>query len=423
MLSQKNLFRILSFFLIISTILFVVSRNILSPFGSFRFLYAPLWLLVVTLYKPQIYNQKPVQVLVLYGLLSILVLQHTLWSYMSDWYQIMIIEEFYALIVAVTLMAYYYVSKDYRGWALLGKWSLVFIVITGVMTVIATSIMPLLSRQSAAGFEGLPKMRALYDITGCGGYGFGQAITLLFPILIYNIKFKRQSTVSRRIFILLIIFLFYVVLRIQVFANIITASVAIIVSLLGVRRIKTSIALIVMVLIFAYIVPLQFYAAVLTSASKFFDKGSENYYKLNDMASFVENPNLNRSTSAGGRVDRYPLLLKAFIKSPLLGDASYNSIYDYQLNVGGHLHWMSRLTVWGIFGFLFYLFMLGTIFKKILSLFDKQFGFYYTLSIFAFIIMGFMKTITGREGWMVLFVIIPGLYFLPLISKNKSIVN
>jgi len=79
---------------------------------------------------------------------------------------------------------------------------------------------------------------------------------------------------------------------------------------------------------------------------------------------------------------------------------------------------MSRLTVLGIFGFGFYLFMLRTLFKRVISLFDKQFKFYYALSIGAFIIMGLMKTISGRENWIFLFVIIPGLYYLQLIKKS-----
>lgn len=417
MLTKRNIFRILSFILLITSILYVVAKNMPSPFGSFRFLYAPLWLLVVTFLKPEVYKQKPVQVLLLYGLISIVILQHTLWRHMNDWYQKSILEEFYALIVVVTLMSYFIIRKDYKGWAMLSKWALIFIVITGVMTIIATSIMPTIARQSAAGYEGLPGMYALYNKTGCGGYGFGQALCMLFPILIYNIKFKSQTVFSRKALIILVVFLFFVVIRMQVFANIITASVAITVSLLGVKRIKTSIAIIVLVIIFVFAIPVQFYADILTSASQFFNKESENYNKLNDMAYFIVNPALDLSSGAGGRAERYPMLFEAFFKSPLFGDSFYNSLFDYQVAAGGHLHWMSRLAVWGIFGFAFYLFMLKTIFKRILSLFDKQFAYYYALCIVAFIIMGLLKTVTGRENVIMLFVIIPGLYYLPLISK------
>ncbi len=389
-----------------------------SPFGSFRFLYGPLWLIVVTFLKPEIYKQKSVQVLLLYGLISILLLENILWLHMNDWYQHMILEEFYALIVVVMLMSYFIVSRDFKGWAILSKWALIFIVITGVMTIIATSIMPTIARQSAAGFEGLSGMYALYDKTGCGGYGFGQSLCLLFPILIYNIKFKNQTVFSRRALIILVVFLFFVVIRIQAFANIITASVAIAVSLLGVKRIKTSIAIVVLVIIFAFAIPAQFYADILISVSKYFAPDSVNYSKLNDMAFFIGNPVLDFSASGiGGRADRYPMLFEAFLKSPLFGDSFYNSPYYYLVLAGGHLHWMSRLTVWGIFGFAFYLFMLKTIFKRLFSLFDKQFGYYYALCIVAFIILGLLKTVTGRENVIMLFVIIPGLYYLPLISK------
>ena len=52
------------------------------------------------------------------------------------------------------------------------------------------------------------------------------------------------------------------------------------------------------------------------------------------------------------------MLFEAFKASPFFGDASYYSKYDTEMGHGGHLYWMSRLALWGVFGFLGYLLIL-----------------------------------------------------------------
>jgi hypothetical protein len=153
--------------------------------------------------------------------------------------------------------------------------------------------------------------------------------------------------------------------------------------------------------------------------SSYFDADSNIYYKLNDFAKFIQRPEFEASTGAGRRAARYPLLFDAFINKPLLGDASYNS--PFYIVEGGHLYWMNRLTQWGVLGFLFFVFVLYQIYKRIRSLFDDNFAFYYFLSVSAFILLGLIKNISGREPFLVLIVVIPGLYFLPLLDKKKKI--
>jgi len=53
-----------------------------------------------------------------------------------------------------------------------------------------------------------------------------------------------------------------------------------------------------------------------------------------------------------------------------------------------------------------------------LRYFDKQFAFYFLLSVFSIIALGTMKTLTGRDLWYTFFIILPGFYYLPLLKKN-----
>lgn len=48
---------------------------------------------------------------------------------------------------------------------------------------------------------------------------------------------------------------------------------------------------------------------------------------------------------------------------------------------------------------------------QVVNVFSNEFKFYYILSLLTFVVIGFMKTLNGREPWLMLFIIIPGLYF------------
>lgn len=78
---------------------------------------------------------------------------------MIDWYKRMVLEEFYALVLALTVLSYFIISRDYIGWAKLSKWALIIIAITGMMTVIATAIDPTVARNSANSFRYFPSKK------------------------------------------------------------------------------------------------------------------------------------------------------------------------------------------------------------------------------------------------------------------------
>lgn len=419
--SNRNIFITLLLFLMMSSFLFVVATNVPSPFGSFWYFYAPIWLMAILILKPYIFSEKFVLVVFVTGLITIIVLENVIWNYMSDWYRNKILYEFYSFIIVSTVISYFSLSEDYLGLALISKWAFIFILITSLMTFIATSIDPTVARNSANNFIDSPQQKALYILTGCGGYNFGQALCLLFPILIFLVKYNYQNLFSRRFLIVSIIFLFIVIVKMQYFANVITAIFAIGMSLLGTKKIKTTIGTATILLIVIFFIPLSTYSELLRAASLYFDSNSEIYSKLNDTATFLLNIGYGaEATGVSHRLDRYPMLFEAFMNSPFLGDASYKSNYSTAIELGGHLHWMSLLTVLGIFGFAIYIFVLKTLFKHILGLFNKYFSFYYIISIATLILNGLLKNIGGFESWVTLFIVIPGIYYFPLLNKKME---
>jgi hypothetical protein len=139
---------------------------------------------------------------------------------MSDWNRSLLLNEFYAIVVFVAILNYYLVNKDYKGLAILGRISFYFILVTIISTNIALWFDPYVVRQSAAPYKFSIFQAYIFKITGAGGYGYMQALTLLLPVLIYFIKFKEGAILSKRLMILIVVLIFITLVRAQVFANI-----------------------------------------------------------------------------------------------------------------------------------------------------------------------------------------------------------
>jgi len=402
------------------TSLYVVANNLPPIVGSFRYFWGPAVLVAIFLMQPSVYKKKPMAWLLLFGATSLGLLQYTLWNHMSDWNRFHLLNEFYSLVIFSAIFFYYYVRKDFKGLAFLGKLGFYFIIITIIMTNIALFFDPLVVRMSVNAGRITPYQAKVFKITGAGGYGYMQALVCLIPILIYHIKFRIKMVFSRKGLIVIQVLIIITLVRAQVLANILVAVVIMIFSYAGAKTVRKSIAMVSLVLILLLAIPSSFYADMFTKIKLFFDVDSTMYSKLNDLSFFIQHPEFGGPTGAGGRADRYPLLFEALIGAPVLGDASYNSPFTYNMSVGYHLHWMNKLAVWGIPGFLFSLFVLFQLYKSIFSLFDDHFGFYYSLSVGAFVLLGLIKTIAGREPYLILIVIIPGLYFLPLLKQKRQ---
>lgn len=390
--------------------MFAINVKIL---GSNRFLWAPVLLLYSLLFYIKVYSTKQVRYVLLYGFIYCGILQYTLWVHANEWYKSQILTDFYYLISVVVFYNLLFKQRLYKEWIKLAKISTVFLIITGIMTIIATNINPIVVRASYSNLKESLLGYSFLENLGFGSYGYMTAIISFLPIIVYFIKSERKIWIGKNLWIAILVFFYFVLIRSQIFANILVASLIIPMAFAGKESFKKSITAVVLVLSILFFVPDTVWVNLLIYFNHYFDTNSVIYYKLNDFAIFIKNPDLfTPSTSIGGRGERYSLLFKAFITQPFFGDASYKSMFTYELEAGGHLYWMSRLTLWGIFGFVGYLFILKNIFKPVLKIFDENFRFYYLLSILSIFIMGLMKNLDGREIYILLLIIIPGLYYL-----------
>lgn len=403
---------------IASTTLYLVFRMLGRELGSFAFLWAPLTLLIIFFKHPAVYTWRPMKLLIFYGVLMIGVLQLLLWNNMDDWNQPRILAEFYFLLIFTLILSYYWSLNKLRKLALLSKWALIFIFISLIGTNIALFIDPMIVRQSAASGDFSALQGRIYKFTGAMSYSYSQAVIFLIPIIIYHIKNKKGMVFEPKVLIMLLLLIIVTQVRSQVFANVLVTMVITIVSWMGLKRIRASVFALSLLSLLVIIIPTSYYVDLLFYFSSKFNPGSEMQYKLTDFAIFLKYPEIDTSTGAGARAERYPMLFDALMRNPLFGNASYNS--SINIMQGAHLYWMNRLALWGIPGFLFFLFVLYKLFRSISTLFDSEYKFYYFLSIASLVLIGSLKTVGGSEPWLMLIVVIPGLYFLPLLEQKSA---
>ncbi|MHB2149536.1 hypothetical protein ACX8XP_10800 [Calditrichota bacterium LG25] len=408
---RKN-FYLIAIMYLASSVLMIFANNV-TLLGSNRFLWAPAVVGYSLLFYGRVYKEKQVIYAFMYGLLYCFLLQYTLWNNANSWYKKGILEDFYFLISSVVLYVVLYKYKFYNEWGKLGKIGIIFFIITGIMTIIATGINPMVVRASYSSGRFHMIGYGFLEKLGFGSYGYMTALISFFPIIIYFIKSEGKIWLTRNIWIILLIFFYFVLIRSQIFANVLVAGLIIGMSFAGAKKFKRSLFSSLLFTVIILIVPANTWASLFIDFSKYFNPHSMMYYKLNDIARFIENPDIFTSgTGTAYRMERYPMLFKAFIAQPFFGDASYNSKFTYELMVGGHLYWMSHLALWGIFGFIGYIILLKKIFTPVVNMFDTDFRFYYLLSVLSIVVMGLMKNLGGREIYIMLLIIIPGFYYL-----------
>ena len=411
------------------TSLYMVARNLPPLVGSFRYIWGPSALILIFLVHSPAFKVKAMKYLILYGALSLGLLQFTIWQYMVEWHRSSILNEFYSILIFLAIFCYYYSRRDYKGLARVAQLGFYFILITVIMTNIALFINPMIVRQSISG-EFAPSQGQVFRLTGLAGYGYVQAFVCLIPVLVYYIKTKSKGKrlFSNKYLIILLLLLLITLVHAQIFANILAAVAILVLSFAGVERIGRATIMVVFSIIMIWLIPASFYADIFYDLSSFFDPESNIHYKLRELSIIIQYPNLDPSTAFGYRTARYPYLFEQFISNPILGVASSSSmtsLFDYNSRMWSHTFWINRLTIWGLLGFGIYIFVLFQVFQKIYSIFDTEFKFYYLLSVSAFVLLGLMKNIAGREPYLMLIVVIPGLYFLPLLrhQRNKTTFN
>lgn len=405
----------------------LVFFNNLPRFIRSHHIWTLVWAGSLLVLSPKVLTTKLMTLIWIYGIFLFFMITF-IWSSADPWNQNALINEFYQIAVGASIISYFRTSGDYVGLAKITKWSIVFLMITGIMTIISSSIDPMYARNIiglATEINQVEIDRILsFRKYGGGTYATAIAVMTLVPSLTYLFKYKSQDFYSKKMITAAYVIFLLALLGMQLFANIIVGFAVMVVAFLGVKRLNRSLLLVGIMLIILAVIPRETYVNVLKSTANLFDKGSELRFKFNDMAEFI-NEDMSLETQNSGtakRVQRYPMLFNAFIKEPFWG-VFYNAegtSSGYQ-GVGGHLYWMNKLTTTGLIGFIIFLLIPIQQIKSSYRFFDETYRFYYFLAFFATFSYGLLKALAGRDPWYIFFVILPGIYYLPLLNKKNKI--
>lgn len=136
----ETYFYIVLFLLMLTTYLPIVSYRLPAYIGSHH-LWTIVWGMSLVLLKPRVLFHR-IMLLILAYVLFLWILLNTTWSAMGSWNVKHLWEEIYAVAVGASIFVYFNESKDYIGWAKMIRYTLIFIVITAILTIITSIINP-----------------------------------------------------------------------------------------------------------------------------------------------------------------------------------------------------------------------------------------------------------------------------------------
>jgi len=408
-----------------STFLPVVFNN-LPPIIRSHHLWTIIWGFSIVIFYSNLLLNRLMGYVLLYGLFLFLLLK-TIWSNIDEGNYYGLLKEFYEIAIGVSVISYFCYRRDYIGLAKITKWAIIFLFITAIMSIISSAIDPMYVRNIGQlefiTDESERESILFFKYYGGGNYSTASAFMCIFPIFIYYYKNIKTSPISKTQIILFLSIIFFALIGMQIFGNILIAIIFSIISLLGMKKMKQTILVICLFLSLAMILPKQEYVRGMISISDYFEKNAELNFKIKDLATFVQTgANINNNTAAGLRAERYPILMESFLKSPLLGCffLSDKTGLKYK-GEGAHLYWMNKLTITGIIGLIFFLFIPYKFIRNNLKQFDSTYRFYYILASLSILCYGLIKVVGGRETWYTFLIILPGLYYLPLLKKSNKI--
>jgi len=404
-----------------NTFLPILFNNLPSLFQK-HYIYAFLWIISLIIFIPRVFTNKLFIIILFYGIF-LFISYNYLWPNMDDWNKNFLYKEYLQISVGATIFIYFNQTKNYEILARVTKWTVFFIIITALMSVITASIDPMYARNiiGAASVTIDAEKEEILSYKRFGGGTYGSAITFmsLIPLLIYLYKNNIDSFYKRKEIIIFIFILFAALLSIQLFTNIIIASIIIFISILGSSNFIKSIFIICMISLILYMIPKKTYIDTLILFSELFETKTEISYKFRDLAQFIDGgADLeDRTSGTASRAVRFYDLVDTFKKSPVFGCFYKNESQKNYDILGVHLYWANKLTTTGIIGFTFFSLIIIIYLKLIIINIPKTFRFYLLISMLSILGYGIFKTLSSREAWYTFFIVLPGIYHLSKLNR------
>ncbi|GAB6147246.1 hypothetical protein JCM12294_46920 [Desulfocicer niacini] len=300
------------------------------------------------------------------------------------------------------------ISKDYRGLTFVLIFTLFFIIITSLTSIIGIYIYPMAARDGSSYriFLISPGLRNYYRSIGIGDYNFFTPLSLIFPVMIYSFK-KKWNKNSFRIKVLLglmVLLFMYAIVQAKFTMALLVSFILLIVSinLSRMQNYRLSGALLFILPLFLLLLsltPITYFTDALFNFSGLF-KDTILEERIIDLALTLKNPVIDyqeNASHAGQRLGRIPLLWNSFLKNPIFGTGFLTS----------HAFWFDRLSMLGLVGIMPWVLIFINQIKYTLKNLNQDIKPYYVLSIFTFIMIGMVNHVVSFQIFAVIFFLVP----------------
>ncbi len=409
MINSNWLFRILSILVIISINLPIVFKNLPYPIGSFIFYYL-LWGISLIIFKIDILISYKLKYIYLYVIISIFMV-FSFWNSIGERNIGRIQSEIYELLIAITMMKYFIKSNDLRGLKIVLIVTFISIGITCITSLVGLSAFPMAARDLAGMLAeaGRTDLIDFYSLIGIAHYTFYTTLIFFIPVFIGLIKysiFKRSTNILIGILVILI---FITIVESQYFSNILNSVFIAIIALNGRKNIKSSIVFGGIYLFAFLFIPTDYYITILRGIQPIFN-GSFTETKIDDLIITISGPD-GKNTGIEERASAVPVLWESFLSNPFWGGGFDNA----------HLHWLNKLSVYGLIGVIPFFLILFHEVKSNLKIIKPNYHFFYLIGIASFLFQGYMKSLLGNGVMLTIYFIIPALLFFNTNKISKAI--
>jgi len=409
-MNKINMFRILSILTMGSFFLPIVFNNIPYPLSSQQF-YLITWLIFLSIFHTKIFFLKNVVFvylfIIIYFVSSILFWQNIIIGNNNRIDIIWILKEIGWTLLAIIMFSYFLKVKDYFGLGLVSLCTLIFILITSISSIVGLSIYPAAARLMAAGIGGdlTPVFRSL----GIGRYGFFTAVAFLSPVFVYYLKNSKLSRSIKVLFLVFIIVSFYATIQSQLTTTLLFAIIFFVIPIVvNIRKRQFWFILAIFFLamfVFNNLIADVLYVISESESLEFVSPMLKN--KIRDIALTLKigdyDPNSTSTYVTRERLSRSYYSFVSFLNNPFIGGGQ----------ASGHAHWLDRLGLFGIVGFLPWILIFYSQISLYTKIFSKNYKTYFQLSFLAFILFGLMKGgLESAETTFSIFFLAPSLFFL-----------
>lgn len=401
---KLNIFRILAILIIGEMFLLIVFENLPSILSSFLF-YALCWFGALALLQPRVLLSKSSLYIYFWAFL------YALFMFMGIYdidYRFFLSEILYVFL-AISIYTYFISVGDYKGLARVILFTLIFIVITNITSIIGLDKFPMAARDLGGilAIEGQFSLIELYRKMGIASYGFFTGLSFTTLVIVYQIKNNKGKI--RFLFIILLALIFWGLIKAQITAPLLLGTIGIIIGFGVTKEFKYSIIIVFFILLIFVLIPKSYISDIIVASANLFG-GTTLHNHLIDISNAIDEGIMMGDTHVSYRANRIPFLLEEFSKSPIIGGGEST----------GHVFWLDRLSMFGLIGIIPWILILISQIKLNLKILSNDYKFYYLVSMLLFVSLGFMKNMDGREMMIIVFFLIPGIYYLKYLKKTQA---